>query len=199
MSAHPHVPALGHSGKQSGRKFEMEVIVASKNPVKLASKQQDFESYFTHEQIEYTCVEAASDVSEQPMSSEETIRGAINRATNASRREADFAVGIEGGMSFYKIDNREYGVEICWVAVVDCKTGEHEIACSPGFSVLPHIVERMHQGQNLSEAMEQEYGIKNLGQKNGYIGWLSNDFITRQSSNYEAILLALSSLAKEAT
>lgn len=176
----------------------MKVIVASKNPVKVACTKQAFEMCFPDKKIGYTLVEASSDVSEQPMGQEETVRGAINRARNASSTEADFSVGIEGGVSFLQADDgRQHDIEICWVCVYDCKSEKYEIASSPGFPVLPNIVERLHKGQNLSEAMESEYGLKDLGKKNGYIGWLTNDAITRQDSNYEAVLLALSALVKE--
>lgn len=178
-------------------KTSLKVIVASKNPIKLASAQQAFETCFPDVTVELVAVEVSSGVSEQPMSGEETMQGALNRAVSAAHSDADYSVGIEGGMSFYTLNDREYGIEVCWVCVHDCKTGKHEIATGPGFPVFPNIIGLMHQGLNLTDAMQKEYGLTNLGQKNGYIGWLSNDAITRQSSNYEAVLLALSALVKE--
>lgn len=176
----------------------MNVIIASKNPVKIACTKQAFETCFPNKKITYVAVDAASGVSEQPLTQEETIQGAINRAKNASDSKADFSVGIEGGVSFMKsADDREHGMEICWVCVYDCKSGKYEIGSSPGFPILPKIVEHLRQGQDLSKAMEIEYDLRDLGKKNGYIGWLTNDAITRQSSNYEAVLLALCSLVKE--
>lgn len=176
----------------------MKIIVASKNPVKVACTKQAFEMCFPGKEIEYTAVETASDVSEQPLGQEETLRGAINRARSASNPAADFSVGIEGGVSFLQADDgRQHNIEICWVCVYDCKNEKYEIASSPGFPVLPNIVQRLHEGQNLSQAMASEYGLKDLDKKNGYIGWLTNDALTRQSSNYEAVLLALCALIKE--
>lgn len=175
----------------------MKVIVASKNPTKLASTKQAFDHYFKGQKITYASSEVASGVSDQPMSIEETIQGAINRAKAASSPDADFSVGIEGGMSFYKIGGHEYAVELSWVCVYDCQTGTNEIASSAGFPVFPKVIKHLHNGQNLTQAMAKEYGLQDLGQKNGYIGWLSGDVITRQSSNYEAVYLALSSLMKE--
>jgi inosine/xanthosine triphosphatase len=175
----------------------MKVVVGSKNPIKLASSEQAFSTYFPNETIEYLAAETESGVSEQPMSVEETIRGAVNRAMNACRPGTDFSVGIEGGLSLYDIDGQEHGIEISWACVYDCRTGVHELASSAGFPIFPQILDQIKAGKALSEAMHDEYGFVNLGQRNGYIGWLSNDVITRQSSNFEAVLLALSSLCKE--
>jgi non-canonical (house-cleaning) NTP pyrophosphatase len=84
-----------------------------------------------------------------------------------------------------------------WVCVRDNKTGLVEIANSAGFSVFERVLKHIEAGKNLSDAMFDEYGLENLGQKNGYIGWLSNDLTTRETSNFEAVYLALCSLMKE--
>lgn len=177
----------------------MKVVVASENPVKLACAKKAFETFFKDKEMEFTTKAADSGVSDQPMTIAEAIEGAVNRAKGAGSTEADFAVGIEGGLSFHTVGGHEYAVEISWVCVYDCKNGKHEIASAPGFPILPKVLKHIHAGQNLSAAMETEYGLKNLGQQNGYIGWLSNDAVTRESSNFEAVLLALSSLMKEET
>lgn len=177
----------------------MNVVVGSKNPTKLASVKQAFDRYFDSQVIDYQTLETDSGVSEQPLSVEETIQGALNRAVNAAQAvTADFSVGIEGGISFYTMNGHEYGVEISWVCVRDCTSGQSEIASSAGFPVFPKVVAHIKQGKTLSDAMAEEYGMQQLGQKNGYIGWLSDDEITRQSSNFEAVFLALGSLMKEA-
>jgi len=175
----------------------MNVAVGSKNPTKLASVKAAFDRYFPGNKITYVATETNSDVSEQPLSIEETIQGAVNRATNAQTDDADFSVGIEGGLSFYTVNGHVYGVEVSWVCVRNCRTGQSEIANSAGFPVFPKVVAHVKQGKTLSDAMAAEYGVVDIGMKNGYIGWLSGDVITRQSSNFEAVFLALSSLMKE--
>ena len=175
----------------------MKVVVASGNPIKMACTQKAFTEYFTDQKIEFDAQAADSEVSEQPMTIDEAIQGAINRAQNVASGQFDYAVGIEGGLSFHEVGGREHAIEISWVCVYDCQNNRYEIASAPGFPILPKVLGHIHQGQHLSQAMETEYGLKNLGQQNGYIGWLSGNKITRQSSNYEAVLLALSSLNKE--
>jgi inosine/xanthosine triphosphatase len=175
----------------------MRVIVGSENPVKIASVKRAFDRYFPNEKIQYIGQKTQSGVSDQPKSIHETIEGAVNRASNASSPDADFSVGIEGGISYYEIEGRKFAVEMGWVCVRDNKTGLVEIANSAGFSVFERVLKHIEGGKNLSDAMFDEYGLENLGQKNGYIGWLSNDLTTRETSNFEAVYLALCSLMKE--
>jgi inosine/xanthosine triphosphatase len=175
----------------------MRVTVGSDNPVKIASVKRAFDRYFPGENIEYIGQKTESGVSDQPTSIQETIEGACNRARNADQKDADFSVGIEGGISYYVIEGRKFAVEMGWACVRDNKTGRIELANSAGFSVFERVMKHIHAGKNLSNAMFDEYGLENLGQKNGYIGWLSNDLTTRETSNFEAVYLALCSLMKE--
>lgn len=175
----------------------MRVIVASKNPVKIAATKQAFDLYYKSEATDFIGVDTASGVSDQPSTIEETIQGAVNRAKNARNDAADYSVGIEGGVSFQTIDGTEHCVEISWCCVLDCQTGQYEIGSAPGFVLLPSIVERIRSGHDLSSALEAEYGIANAGVANGYIGWLSNDHIDRQRACYESVYLALCAVNKE--
>lgn len=175
----------------------MKVVVASENPIKLASTKKAFLHYFMNEDIEFLSQASDSGVSDQPLTIAEAIQGAFNRAKNVCETDTDFTVGIEGGLSFHEVSGKECAIELSWVCVYDCKNDKYELASAPGFPVFPKIIDHIKAGNNLSQAMEAEYGLKNLGQQNGYIGWLSNDVITRESSNFEAVYLALSSLMKE--
>ena len=55
---------------------------------------------FSDEQFKFEAVAAFFVVSDQPMSDEETLQGAINRVNNAvqSKNDAEYWVGIEGGI-----------------------------------------------------------------------------------------------------
>lgn len=67
---------------------------------------------------EVFAVDVKSGVAEQPKTTEETERGAINRAKGAFDKEknADFSIGIEVG--YHKNNNSEYEM-FCWVAIID--------------------------------------------------------------------------------
>jgi non-canonical (house-cleaning) NTP pyrophosphatase len=91
----------------------------------------------------------ASDVSEQPMSAEETRQGSINRARNASSlcRSADLAIGIEVG---YHPDNDGKYEIFCYATIVD-RDGVQFISESHRF-LLPDFHQKVLQdNQNLGE------------------------------------------------
>src|SRR5215468_404924 len=92
-----------------------KVIVASTNPVKIESAQIGFAKMFPEESFDVQGVSAPSEISAQPMSSDETLLGATNRVRNVSNLVpvADYWVGIEGG-----VENVHEELEVfAWVVV----------------------------------------------------------------------------------
>jgi len=61
------------------------VIVASTNPVKIKTTEMGFAKMFPDETFKVEGVSAKSGVPDQPMSDEETLLGATNRANNVSK------------------------------------------------------------------------------------------------------------------
>ena len=78
------------------------VLIASRNPVKINATKKAFEEVFT-DRFEFEGVSADSLVSDQPMSNDETLKGATNRLQNIQHLEADYLVSIEGGVDL--LDN----------------------------------------------------------------------------------------------
>ena len=66
-----------------------KVLIASENPVKINATKKAFEEVFT-DRFEFKGVSADSLVSDQPMSNDETLKGAINRLQNIQHLEADY-------------------------------------------------------------------------------------------------------------
>ena len=77
-----------------------KVLIASRNPVKINATKKAFEEVFT-DRFEFEGVSADSLVSDQPMSNDETLKGATNRLQNIQHLEADYLVSIEGGCLLY--------------------------------------------------------------------------------------------------
>ena len=71
-----------------------KVLIASRNPVKINATKKAFEEVFT-DRFEFEGVSADSLVSDQPMSNDETLKGATNRLQNIQHLEADYFVSIE--------------------------------------------------------------------------------------------------------
>lgn len=175
----------------------MRVAVASKNPVKLEAVRLTFEEYFPGQEIGLIAVHADSGVDEQPMTGQETALGAHNRAAAIRDDEVDFAVGIEGGLTFLTLGEQEHAFEQTWACVLDCKTGLSELSSGPAYPVPPNVIRQIHDGKNLSQAMALEYDTKDLGKNEGYNGWLSGNKIDRVEASRIPVFLALCGLMKE--
>ena len=91
-----------------------KVIIASKNPVKINATKKAFEEVF-NDHFEFEGVSADSLVSDQPMSNEETLKGATNRLDNIQNLEADYFVSIEGGVDL--LDNNYEA--FAWIVISD--------------------------------------------------------------------------------
>lgn len=163
-----------------------KIIVASKNPVKIASVLVAFRKVFPNEDFEAEGVSVSSGVSDQPMSEKVTLRGAFNRVVNASINVVgDFWVGIEGG-----IEDSKNGMEVfAWIVV---KSKDKIGKGRTGSFFLPEKVsELVRSGLELGDADDKVFNKSNSKQKNGSVGLLTKDLITRTSLYEPAVILAL--------
>jgi inosine/xanthosine triphosphatase len=163
------------------------VIVASHNPVKLLAVRRGFERMFPQESFEFIGVSLPSGVSHQPRSDAETMRGALNRASAAavSRPQADYWVGVEGGIQ----DDGDEMVAFAWIVV----RSAHSLGKGrTGTFYLPQkVAELVHQGLELGDADDIVFGRSNSKQENGAIGILTDDVIDRAQLYEQAAIMAL--------
>lgn len=163
------------------------VVIASTNPVKTEAVRAAFSKLFPDETFEYEGLSAQSGVSEQPMSDEETLLGATNRAAHVAKAQpdADFWVGIEGGCQTVNTEMSAFA----WVVVRSKgsigkgRTGE--------FFLPPRLRELVEAGKSLGEADDIVFARADSGQKNGSVGLLTKDTVTRTRFHEDAVLLAL--------
>jgi len=163
------------------------VIVGSTNPIKINAARRAFERLFPDDQFEVAGEEVKSGVSDQPMSDEETLRGATNRADAIAtlHPEADYWVGIEGGSEERAGDLGTFA----WV-VVKSAAGEGKGRTSEFF--LPHAIQKlMAEGKELKVATDTVFQTQDSGTKSGAVGWLTNDVVTRTDFYEQATILAL--------
>ena len=78
----------------------MNIVVASANPAKISAVQLAFNQIFSSQTVECRGQSTASGVAAQPMSSEETLQGALNRlqAIATAVPDADYYVALEAGL-----------------------------------------------------------------------------------------------------
>ncbi len=165
----------------------MKVIVASKNPVKINSAEIGFSQMFPDEMFEVEGLDTSSGVSDQPMTNEETLTGAKNRASNAKEEitEADFWVGIEGG-----IEETQDGMEaFAWVVILS-KNQKGQSRTST-FYLPPKVRDLVLEGVELGHANDQVFAEHNSKQKGGAVGSLTNGLLGRTEYYEQAVILAL--------
>ena len=164
-----------------------KVVVASKNPVKITAVRIGFEKMFPGQVFEYSGVSVPSHVSDQPMSDEETLRGAQNRVANAAQliADADFVVGIEGGVAYIGDEMSAFA----WIVVQSKKIQGK--AKSATFFLPLQVSSLIKEGKELGEADDIVFQRTNSKQENGSVGILTGDVINRTSYYGEAVILAL--------
>ncbi len=165
----------------------MKIAVSSKNPVKIEAVGLAFKKIFPEREIEILSASVKSGVSNQPMSDKETLQGAINRTEEIYKQfpEIDYAVGIEGGIEFEK----ETTVAFAWVLIRSKnKTSKSKTTT---FELPLKITELIKQGYELGEADDMVFKQDNSKQKNGAVGLLTQNVITRKELYTQAVILAL--------
>lgn len=164
-----------------------KVIIASKNPVKIEACKLGFQSMFPDQVFNYEGVSVESGVSDQPLSEKETFEGAVNRTINAQnlKPEADFWVGMEGGIA----QKDEKMKAFAWIVIQGkSKRGQ---SCTATFELPAKVVELIGQGMELGEADDLVFGKSNSKQKNGAVGLLTGNALTRATYYQQAVILAL--------
>lgn len=163
------------------------IVVASRNPVKLAAVQAGFQRMFPDAQFEVLGLDVPSGVSDQPSSDDETLRGARNRATHARQAQPDagYWVGVEGGV----IDDGQHMQSFAWIVVL---SSTHSGRGRTATFFLPDEVSALvREGHELGDADDIVFNRSNSKQDNGAIGILTHDVITRETLYIPAVAIAL--------
>ena len=148
----------------------MKIVVASANPAKIKAVEDAFMRQFPGQDLDIESLDIPSGVSDQPVGDEETRRGALNRAARANelRPDADFCVGLEGGIETIDDNLMAYA----WMAVRggDGRVGEARTVTLP----LPERVKRLVEGgMELGAANDRVFSTVNSKQKGGAFGLLT--------------------------
>lgn len=173
------------------------IIVASKNPVKIQAAAEGFAQMLPEEEFSVGGVSVPSGVRDQPMTSAETLQGALNRAkaAQALMPQADFWVGIEGGIEIYPPDALPDPLAaarmavFAWVVVLSAdQVGKGQTGL---FFLPPKVAELVESGIELGKADDIVFGRSNSKQENGAVGLLTGDLIDRAGYYEHAVILAL--------
>lgn len=129
-----------------------------------------------------------SGVADQPMTDDETRRGARNRvqAARLVQPDADYWVGLEGGIEV--IDDQL--MAFAWMAVQGNSETMGE-ARSVTLPLPPSVSELLDAGLELGEANDQVFSTVNSKQGGGAYGLLTEGLYTRESVYTQTLIIAL--------
>lgn len=161
----------------------MRVAVGSTNPVKRRATEGAL-----NEDAVVEAVAVDSGVADQPRSTEETVRGAKNRAHRSiAAGEYDLGVGIEGGVA--SVPSLEGLYLTMWAAVTD---GERiEVGAGPRIRLPETIAEPVREGRELGPLLDEVLGTENLKEGRGAVGVFTGDRIGREDALRHAVAVAL--------
>ncbi|MCI9692091.1 inosine/xanthosine triphosphatase [Vibrio parahaemolyticus] len=160
-----------------------KVVIASLNPAKINAVKSAFQSAFPQQAFEFVGISVPSEVADQPITNEETHRGAVNRVKNAKVEmpTADFYVGLEAGI--------EGNVTFAWMVIEsDTHRGESR---SASLMLPPEVLAQLADANELGDVMDKVFGTENIKQKGGAISLLTQNQLTRSSVYHQALILAL--------
>ena len=97
----------------------MKIIISTENRAKVEAVESVFKQVWPD--LKIISEKFPSDVADQPLSEEEGIQGAINRAKNSKQKypDADYFVGMEG-----YVDTNEFGMFLAGAVAVIKNNGE---------------------------------------------------------------------------
>ncbi|MEK7639009.1 MAG: inosine/xanthosine triphosphatase [Patescibacteria group bacterium] len=164
------------------------VIIGSQNPVKIDIAKEVFAMCFPKENFTFITHHATSNVGDQPQSSPETKLGAQNRSDDCKRvhATADYFVGLEGGVE--RDDNQYWAFG--WMCIQD-QFGNYGYGRTGTFALPTSVSDLIDQGQELSRACDIVFNENNSGYKQGAIGILTNNIVTRKDLYRNALVYAL--------
>ena len=152
----------------------MIISVGSTNPTKVDAVKRVVKKLFSDCEVKGVIV--SSKVNDMPLTDEETIQGAKNRALNALGK-SNYGVGIEGG-----VNDTTHGMFLCaWIAVTDgIKTG---LSCTGKILIPKDIATELRNGKELGPLMSERTGVEKVNHHEGTFGLLTNGLIKPSLEN----------------
>ena len=164
----------------------MKIAIGSENPVKVAAVQSVVAQVWPSAHILPLTVD--SGVSAMPMSDRECLLGARNRARSAlHEKEADLGIGLEGG-----VNAGSNGLFLLGWVVALCSDGQEGIGGTARIPLPKHMADRINDGEELGNVIDEILGEKNIKMKGGTVGALTDGLVLRREAFATAVAYALS-------
>jgi inosine/xanthosine triphosphatase len=123
-----------------------------------------------------------------PLSDHECIVGARNRARSAlQEKEADLGIGLEGG-----VNGDPNGLFLLGWVVAVCSDGREGIGGTARIPLPKHMADRINDGEELGDVIDEILGEKDIKMKGGTVGALTDGLVPRREAFATAVAYALS-------
>jgi len=157
------------------------IKVASANPAKIKAVASAFAELFPSETLDVQGAAVPSGVANQPMTSDETLLGAMNRVAALASVKADYRVAIEAGL--------DGDFTFAWMVIEH--QGKIGKARSASLMLPPEALSQLQQGKELGDVMDAMFNQDNIKQKGGAIALLTQHKLSRSSVYHQALILAM--------
>jgi len=171
----------------------MKIAIGTTNEIKVQALEETLNDYPQFVRAIVSSFSVPSGIAEQPLSLEEMIRGAKNRAHNAylACNGCHYSFGIESGL-FEAVGSQTGFLEACICCIFDGV--DFHVGLSCGFEVPPQILGLvLDNNKDLGQAC-YESGItanSKLGAAEGLVGILTKGRINRKEYTKQCITTAL--------
>ncbi len=166
----------------------MKVIICTENKAKITAVKEVLDKVWT--EFEIISEKFSSEVSEQPITEEEGMAGAINRAKNGQLKypEADYYIGLEG-----YVDTNKYGMFLAGIVAIINKQGNIGLGSSAKMQLPTFIQTSINNGQELGPLMKDLMNDSkdNIRQYDGTNGIFSKGLYNRVDEFKDATKCAL--------
>lgn len=163
----------------------MVVGVGSTNKVKIEAVVEAFSAKMPTASV-LSCA-VSSKVSAQPMSDEETKRGAFERAIGAQKKlQSTWGIGLEGGVF---VDQGQVWNTV-WCCVID-ESGRTSFGNGSRFLLPDKLSRALLKGIEMGDAMDMLTGISDVHIKMGMLGIVTDGWVDRESEYCHLVKLTM--------
>jgi inosine/xanthosine triphosphatase len=179
----------------------MKIAIGSKNKAKITAVTTAFKRLLRafplcqFENVEFIPLSTQTTIPDMPLSQEQMIEGAIQRAHFAFKQVAglDFALGLEGGTFPVLSPGLNGEVQTFlqnWVFAFDGQRGF--LGSSPALPLPASIVNALYrEGRELAEVIDAFSGKEDVRSNEGAFGILTRQLLTRSASFELAVINAM--------
>ena len=165
-------------------------MVASKNPVKIKATKEAFHSFFKVFSVESSETVLTASKHTQPVGEDETREFSRSRILKVKELNPgyDFYVGIEGGI--VKLNSKEARI-IVYTSVGNHGKIETIRGCEIPLPIDWYKSLKEDEFRELGDLVEKESGVTNIKQKQGAVGYFTNNYVTRIDILKQSVIMAL--------